>query len=237
LFNETPQHRDNFLKLVKQGFYDSLLFHRVIEQFMIQGGDPYSKYAKSNVVLGDSDLHYTIPAEFNPNLFHKKGMLCAARESDDKNPDKASSACQFYIVQGRVMNDKDLQAYEYRINKTLLGKITNDLLLNDPAAKKIRDRMHTYETTGQTDSVQAEAKRLDVLVKATYAKTDHYTFSPEQVEAYKTIGGAPHLDGSYTVFGQVTEGLDVVDKIAAVATNRDKRPLTDLRMFVRIVKE
>ncbi|MBS1635443.1 MAG: peptidylprolyl isomerase [Bacteroidetes bacterium] len=234
LFNETPLHRDNFLKLVKQGFYDSLLFHRVIEQFMIQGGDPYSKHAGPNVMLGDSDLHYTIPAEFNPKLFHRKGMLCAARESDDKNPTKASSACQFYIVQGRVFNDQELKAQEYRQNKALLAKITADIILNDPAAKALQDRIHAYESAGNKDSMAVETKRLDAMVKTVYEKTEHYTFTPEQVQAYKTVGGTPHLDRNYTVFGQVIEGLDVLDKIAAVATNRQNRPLRDIRMNMRI---
>lgn len=234
LFNETPQHRDNFLKLVKQGFYDSLLFHRVIEQFMIQGGDPYSKYAKSNVLLGDSDLHYTVPAEFNQKLFHKKGMLCAARESDDKNPAKASSACQFYIVQGRVLTPEDLKSYEYRINKNLLGRIASDLVLNDPAARRIMDRQHEFEKSGQADSARAEAKKLDAMAKAVYEKTEHYTFTPEQIKAYTTVGGTPHLDNNYTVFGEVISGLDVIDKIAALPTNRDNRPLTDVRMNIRV---
>lgn len=237
LFNETPQHRDNFLKLVKEGFYDSLLFHRVIEQFMIQGGDPYSKHAKDHVLLGDSDLHYMIPAEFNPKLFHKKGMLCAARESDDKNPSKASSACQFYIVQGRVLDDKDLKSYEYRINKALLSKIAGEVTLHDPAAQRVKDRIHEFETNGQTDSVQAESRKLDAIVKAVYEKSEHYVFSPEQIQAYETVGGTPHLDGNYTVFGEVVEGLDVIDKIAAVATDRNKRPLADIRMNMRIVKK
>lgn len=236
LFNETPLHRDNFLKLVKQGFYDSLLFHRVIEQFMIQGGDPYSKHAQAHVLLGDSDLHYSIPAEINPKLFHKKGMLCAARESDDKNPSKASSACQFYIVQGRVLNDKEIKGYEYRINKALLARITGDVMLNDPNARAIKDKMSEFEKAGLADSAKAEATKLDAIVKSVYEKTDHYTFSPEQIQAYKTVGGTPHLDNNYTVFGEVTKGQDVIDKIAAAATDRNSRPLADIRMNIRVEK-
>lgn len=234
LFEETPLHKANFLKLVKQGFYDSLLFHRVIENFMIQGGDPYSKHARSGVLLGDSDLHYMVPAEFNPKLFHKKGMLCAARESDDKNPEKASSACQFYIVQGKKLDDKALQAYEYRINKDILAKITNEVMLNNEEAKKIKEKIVSFEQQGLTDSVKTESKKLDDLIKSIYAKSEHYQFSPEQIEAYKTIGGTPHLDGSYTVFGQIVEGLEILDKIAAEPTDRNNRPLTDIRMKIWI---
>ena len=128
LFNETPKHRDNFLKLVKEHYYDSLLFHRVIQDFMIQGGDPDSKYAEPAKLLGDGDLKYTVPAEFVPTLCHKKGMLCAARNGDDVNPEKASSAAQFYIVQGKVRTEEDLISFEKRINKPILSKIKEDIL-------------------------------------------------------------------------------------------------------------
>jgi cyclophilin family peptidyl-prolyl cis-trans isomerase len=143
LSNETPLHRDNFLKLAQQHFYDSLLFHRIIAGFMIQGGDPYSKHAKQFVVLGDSDNKYTIPAEITPNLFHKRGMLCAARDGDDINPKRASSGCQFYITQGRgPLSDKDLQLYGYRINKKLRTHL-KDSLLQTPDYKGILEK-YTY---------------------------------------------------------------------------------------------
>lgn len=175
LYNETPQHRDNFLKLVNQHFYDSLLFHRVIKDFMIQGGDPDSKNAPAGKQLGNGDVGYRVPAEFNENLFHKKGVLAAAR---DNNPEKASSGCQFYIVQGKKYTDDEL------------------------------NRMET------------QMKRK---------------FSDAEREAYKTVGGTPHLDMGYTVYGEVIEGLDVVDKIAAVKTAPGDRPLEDVR--ITYVKE
>ena len=172
LYNETPQHRDNFLKLAKEGFYDSLLFHRVIKGFMIQGGDPQSKGAAQGKQLGGGDVGYTVPAEFNPALFHKKGALCAART---ENPAKASSGCQFYIAQGKVYTNQELDQ---------MGK----------------------------------------------------TFTPEQRKAYTTVGGVPFLDMGYTVYGEVIEGLDVLDKIAAVQTSQGDRPVKDVMMKVKVIQ-
>jgi cyclophilin family peptidyl-prolyl cis-trans isomerase len=181
LYDETPLHRDNFIKLVKQHFYDSLLFHRVIKNFMIQGGDPTSKHAlPGDTTLGNGDVGYTIPAEFNTKLFHKKGVLAAAREGDDVNPAKASSGCQFYIVQGKIFTDSSLNVVE---------------------TKRLKRKIPDY-----------------------------------QREVYKTIGGTPHLDMNYTVFGEVVKGLDVVDKIAAEPTNKRDRPLKDIRMKIRLKK-
>lgn len=168
LYNETPKHRDNFLKLTREGFYNGTLFHRVIKDFMIQGGDPESKNAKPGQMLGNGDVGYRIPAEFNTNLFHKKGALAAAR---DNNPEKASSGCQFYIVQGKKFTDADL------------------------------------------DNMESKMK-----VK----------FSPAQREAYKMIGGAPHLDMGYTVYGEVVSGLEHVDEIANVKTGPADRPVEDV---------
>jgi len=180
LFNDTPLHRDNFLKLVKERTYDSLLFHRVINQFMIQGGDPTSRNARQGVLLGEGTLGYTIPAEFRQNHFHRKGALCAARTSDDVNPKKESSPCQFYIVQGQRFESKTLDAMGARFHKT---------------------------------------------------------FTAEQRRVYATEGGSPHLDGDYTVFGQLVEGMDVLDRIAAVPTDRANRPIRDVRILsVKVVK-
>lgn len=164
LYNETPKHRDNFVALVKRNFFDSLLFHRVINNFMIQGGDPNSKNAQPGVMLGDGDVGYTVPAEFNPNLIHKKGALAAARND---NPEKASSGCQFYIVQGK------------KTDSTMLRKIE--------------------QRSGW-----------------------HYT--QEQINTYQTQGGTPFLDKGYTVYGETIAGIEVVDKIAAVAGDGNNRP-------------
>ena len=236
LFNETPKHRDNFLKLVREHFYDSLLFHRVIQDFMIQGGDPDSKHAEPAKLLGDGDLKYTIPAEFVPTLCHKKGMLCAARNGDDVNPEKASSACQFYIVQGKVRTDEDLIAYEKRINKSLITKLKEDIL-NKPENKSLKEKIDTFKKEQNNDSLMVYFKIVNKLVDEEYTKTPHYSFPTEHRNIYKTIGGTPHLDSQYTIFGEVIEGLGVIDKIAAVGKNKDDRPLIDIRMKISIIEE
>ena len=236
LSNETPLHRDNFLKLAQQHFYDSLLFHRIIAGFMIQGGDPYSKHAKQFVVLGDSDNRYTIPAEITPNLFHKRGMLCAARDGDDVNPLHASSGCQFYITQGRgPLSDKDLQLYEYRINKKLRAHL-KDSILQTSNYKGILEKYTYYKANKINDSLMLLEKQLDEKINPVYALMPHYTFTPQQIQAYKKVGGTPHLDGSYTVFGEVLEGMNVVDKITEVNTDSHDRPLEDIRMKVIVLR-
>jgi peptidyl-prolyl cis-trans isomerase B (cyclophilin B) len=179
LSDSTPLHRDNFLKLVKVGFYDSILFHRVIKNFMIQGGDPNSKRAVAGEPLGNGGPGYTIPAEFRKTLFHKKGALAAARTGDNVNPTKASSGSQFYIAQGKVFTDAGL------------------------------DSVETFRLNGRK-------------------------IPADQREVYKTIGGIPHLDQGYTVYGEVVKGLEVLDKIAAVQTSRAQdrdRPLQDVRII------
>ena len=235
LFNETPQHRDNFLKLVREHFYDSLLFHRVIQEFMIQGGDPDSKHAEPAKFLGDGDLKYTVPAEFVPTLCHKKGMVCAARNGDDVNPEKASSACQFYIVQGKIRTDEDLVAYEKRINKSLATKIKDDIL-NKPENKILKDKIDGFKKAQNNDSLMVYFKIVNKLVEDEYTKTPHYSFPEAHKIIYKTIGGTPHLDSQYTIFGEVIEGLEVIDKIAAVGKNKDDRPLIDIRMQISIIE-
>ncbi len=175
LYNETPKHRDNFIKLASEGFYNDLLFHRIISGFMIQGGDPESKGAAPEKRLGSGDVGYKVPAEFNDSLYHKKGALCAAR---DGNAEKASSGCQFYVVQGKTFTDEELNAMETRSG-----------------------------------------------VK----------YSAKQREDYKTLGGTPQLDKNYTVYGEVIEGLDVIDKIAAVKTQPGDRPVTDVKMTVKVL--
>lgn len=186
LYNETPQHRDNFLKLVKEHTYDSLLWHRVIPQFMIQGGDPTSKSAKPGEPLGMGGPGYTVPAEFNKSFIHKKGALSAARQGDQVNPTKSSSGSQFYVVQGKSW----------------------------------------------------QAAEIDMLVKRKQMMnpTGDYSYTPEQIATYTSVGGTPHLDGDYTVFGEVVQGLEVVDKIAAVQCGQGDRPVQDVHMWMRVVK-
>ncbi|MEO7315939.1 MAG: peptidylprolyl isomerase [Ginsengibacter sp.] len=179
LYNRTPLHRDNFVKLVKEDFYDGLLFHRVIPNFMIQGGDPDSKNAQPGVALGEGGLKYTVPAEFDSTLFHKKGALAMAREGDKVNPEKASSSTQFYLVEGKKLTDEELDKLEERFKITI----------------------------------------------------------PENHrEIYRTIGGTPFLDMSYTVFGEVESGLEVIDKISNAPKDSRNRPLTDIKMNISIIK-
>ncbi|MDR1973968.1 MAG: peptidylprolyl isomerase [Bacteroidales bacterium] len=180
LYDETPQHRDNFLKLVQDSFYSELLFHRVIKDFMVQGGDPNSRNAADGQRLGAGGLDYTIPAEFNPKFYHKKGALAAARMGDNVNHEKRSSACQFYIVQGKKVLPEEIAMME--------------------------------------------------------SPQYGFKFTPESKKAYETIGGTPFLDGQYTVFGEVVEGLDVIDKIAETQTDGNSRPLKNVFMSIEIEK-
>ncbi len=173
LYDETPLHRDNFIELAEEGFYDGVLFHRVIEDFMIQTGDPESKDARPNEPLGRGGPGYTIEAEIIPGLMHKKGALAAARQGDQVNPEKRSSGSQFYIVQGRVFSHQELDAFEERLDKP---------------------------------------------------------FTTEQRKTYTTLGGVPHLDNEYTVFGEVIEGMEIIDKIAETETDQRDRPVEDIRL-------
>lgn len=179
LYNETPKHRDNFIKLVKKGFYNGTLFHRVIQNFMIQGGDPDSKAAKPGQVLGDGDVGYTVPAEFRDSLFHKRGVLAAAR---DDNPAKASSGCQFYLVEGKRFTDEDLDKLE---------------------------------------QTRLKGRKIPAW----------------QRDWYKSVGGTPHLDQNYTVYGEVVSGLDMVDRIAGVKKDERDRPIVDIPMTVTLLSK
>ncbi|MCI6461659.1 MAG: peptidylprolyl isomerase [Prevotella sp.] len=186
LYNETPLHRDNFVRLVNEHFYDSLLFHRVIKSFMIQAGDPVSRHAQPGVFLGDSTLNYTIPAEIRtPQIYHKRGAVAMAREPDEVNPEQNSSSCQFYIVWGKRFSSQ--------------------------AIERVQERL---------DTIKGGIKLTD-----------------EMISTYRKTGGTPHLDGTYTVFGEVTEGLDVIERIQAVMTDDDDRPVEDQRILKAIVVE
>ncbi|MEO7308453.1 MAG: peptidylprolyl isomerase, partial [Ferruginibacter sp.] len=237
LFNETPLHRDNFIRLVKQGFYDSLLFHRVINHFMIQGGDPDSRSANDTAVLGNGDVDYWIPPEFNRKLYHKKGMLAAAREGEDINPGKESSGSQFYIVMGKTFDSAALQRVELRVNKSLIQKINYNVAFSGKSAalKKYYTRLSLEE---KTDSLKIVSRQLvDPVSIERYKKTPHFTFTAEQKKTYATLGGTPHLDTDYTIFGEIVEGLEVIDKIAAVKTDKNDRPKENIRMKISIIKE
>ncbi len=223
LSDETPLHRDNFIKLIESKTYDSLLFHRVIKDFMIQGGDISSKYADSVAILGSADLPYRIPAELVPNLFHKKGALAAARTN---NPQRASSSTQFYIVQGKIQNDSLLDHNEVRINKML----ARNQGINDPVNKPLADSILKATTANDTATLQILNKRMDLILD-NYTHYKKYSIPEEHRSVYKTIGGSPHLDQNYTIFGEVIQGLEVVDSIAAVKTGQSDRPITEVRIL------
>ena len=225
LYNETPKHRDNFIKLVKEGVYDSTLFHRVIKQFMIQAGDPDSKNASDTAMLGSGDVGYTIPAEFNPKFFHKKGVLAAARQGDDVNPEKASSGCQFYIVTGRKFTEPQLLGMENKINEQ------REEALFDSLARQHMKEIYKMRKAGDNTGLLELQDTLEAQARELADKEEKFRFTPEQIKAYSTIGGAPHLDGSYTVFGEVTEGMEVVENIEIAKTNRADRPVENIRIL------
>lgn len=222
LYNETPQHRDNFIKLIEDNVLDSVLFHRVIENFMIQGGDPDSKLAPDSVPLGNGGLDYRVMPEFHPNLFHKKGTLAAAR---DGNPDRASSSTQFYIVQGKIFNDSTLNLAEERINEWLAQHFTTI----DPANKTLAEDILKASETNDMKLYSQLNDSLSVLAKD--CNFEHYTIPEEHRQVYKTAGGTPHLDQNYTVFGEVIRGLHVVDSIAVVETGKFDRPVNNVRII------
>ena len=231
LYDETPRHRDNFIKLVKEGMYDNTLFHRVIKNFMIQAGDPESKTASDTASLGSGDVGYTIPAEFNPKFIHKKGALAAARKGDEVNPKKESSGCQFYIVTGQVFNEEQLLDVEQRMKDARLTNIFNSL-----AQKHIKE-IYKMRRAGDNDGLMELQNKLEEEAYNVMEKEEPVRFTPEQIQAYTTVGGAPHLDGEYTVFGEVVDGMDVIDRIQKVKTNRKDRPEENIRILKATVEE
>lgn len=230
LYNDTPLHRDNFIKLVKEGILNETLFHRVIKDFMIQGGDPDSKNASADQQLGSGDVGYTVPAEFvYPKHFHKKGALAAARQGDQVNPDKASSGCQFYLVTGKVYSESEMLGMEQQMNKGRLNSVFNRL------AQKHMKEIYRMRKANDEDGLYDLQERLLTEAQAEVDSLPPFRFTPEQVRAYTTVGGTPHLDGEYSVFGEVIEGLEVLDAIQQVKTNRFDRPITDIKMKVSLI--
>jgi cyclophilin family peptidyl-prolyl cis-trans isomerase len=228
LYDETPKHKANFIKLAKEHYFDSLLFHRVISNFMIQGGDPDSKKALAGQPLGQGGPGYTVEAEFNPKFFHEKGALCAARQGDAGNPTKASSGSQFYIVQGAKLTEDDLRVDRNKFN-TALGTF-----FQNPANKGLKDSLEALHSAG--DQVAFRKKLADLVPRVEKELGLKVTrdISPEKIKAYTTVGGTPHLDDTYTVFGKVIKGIDVIDTIAAQPKGLGDRPQEDIRMFVTV---
>jgi len=228
LYEETPKHKENFINLAKKHFYDSTLFHRVIEGFMIQGGDPDSKKALPGQTLGRGGPGYTLDAEINPKFFHERGALSAARLSDAQNPKKASNGSQFYIVQGRVLGLEEMTLDQGKYDRALQKFFEN------PANHGAQDSLTTAYQSGDQQRFRKIFLDLKPRVVKETGMDVSQTVPPEKLKAYSTVGGAPMLDGSYTVFGKVIKGLEVVDKIAAVQKGNADRPLQDIAMTVTV---
>lgn len=228
LYDETPKHKENFIKLAKDGFYDSLLFHRVMKDFMIQGGDPNSKGAASGAPLGSGGPGYQVPAEFVKSLFHEKGALSAARTPDSQNPEKKSSGSQFYIVQGKVIDEVELT-----IDMNILGRACQQML-QQPKYDSLRQMfIGIYQNEGPDAYGKKLVEMKDFIADVMKVKVDK-DVAPDRVGKYTTIGGAPFLDDEYTVFGKVIQGLEVIDKIADQSVDRRNRPSKDIIMEVEL---
>lgn len=228
LYDETPKHKENFIKLASQHYYDSLLFHRVIEGFMIQGGDPDSKKAATGQRLGNGGPGYTIPAEFNASLIHEKGALAAARLGDAMNPDRASSGSQFYIVHGTKHTEEQLKVDPEKFNRAL------QQFFQKPENAHYRDSINTFIQNRDEPGFKAYLDKLRPVVEKQLGSSVEKDISPETLKKYSTVGGTPMLDGQYTVFGKVIGGLEVIDKIAAASRDQFERPLEDIRMVVTV---
>jgi len=225
LYNETPKHTENFIKLTEQKFFDDLIFHRVIKDFVVQGGDPETRNAEPGKLYGEKDAGYLVDAEIIDTIYHKRGVIAMAREGDDVNPEKKSSSSQFYLVVGKLYTNDELNNLEVKLNKKLREKIEKNLYdsllskLNNPDSKFLNQI--TQKVSILADSIM-NIKRIK--------------FNDKQRSIYTTLGGIPHLDGNYTVFGEIVEGYDVVEKISQVQTDSNDRPVKDIKFKVRIVK-
>lgn len=231
LYGDTPGHRDNFLKLAREGFYNGTLFHRVIDQFMVQAGDPESRNAPAGKMLGSGDPGYTLEAEIvYPRHFHKRGALAAARQGDQVNPQRRSSGSQFYVVTGQKVPEAAIGQLEARMQNTAMQSIFNGL------AAQHADQIRQLQATGDREGLETLRQQLIAQTESQYqANPVHMT--EEMKQAYVTQGGAPHLDGQYTVFGEVIDGMDTIDKIEKVATDGNDRPTTDVKILKMTVVE
>lgn len=226
LYDETPVHRDNFVKLAKDGYYDGTLFHRVIKDFMIQGGDPNSKGAPAGKRLGTGGPDYTLEAEIKDGLFHKCGALAAARQGDEVNPERRSSGSQFYIVWGQVYKEGQLRQFSKQLKMQRMQEIFNGL------AAEHRDEI--MQMRRERNRVALQELQDKLAAEAETRAAEYAGLTDEQLKIYSTVGGTPHLDGQYTVFGEVEEGLDVVEMIQNSATASDDRPMDDITMNISV---
>ena len=233
LYDETPKHKANFIKLANEKFFDSLLFHRVIPEFMIQGGDPNSKKALPGQPLGNGGPGYNVDAEINPKFFHERGALSAARMGDNVNPTKASSGSQFYVVQGKKYTPEELDQVELSTRNNKKGMLLREILMSgkyQDLMNQINERQRAQDGTWLNSFFETS----DTLIVKEKPDYKAFAFTPEQKTLYTTVGGTPFLDGEYTVFGKVIKGIEVADKIAAVAKDSQNRPTEDVRMTVTV---
>lgn len=233
LYDETPKHKENFIKLAKEHYFDSTLFHRVIKNFMIQGGDPESKKAAPGTRLGNGGPSYTIDAEFNPKFFHEKGALSAARMGDNVNPQKASSGSQFYIVQGQKMDAQNITSMEQNVQFQKKNMHLREVLYK-PEYKNLLQTVMDKQKANDIQWLGSFFETADTLIQKEKPDYKPFKFTEEQKQKYTEVGGAPHLDGEYTVFGKVIKGLEVIDKIAEQPKDGADRPLEDIRMVVTV---
>lgn len=229
LYDETPIHRDNFVKLCREGYYDQTLFHRVIKDFMIQGGDPDSRTASPTQMLGTGGPDYTLEAEIQPALFHRRGTLAAARQGDEVNPERRSSGSQFYITWGQVYNEGQLRQMERQ-----LAMMAEQQRFQQLAAEHKAEIMQLRRNRDR-EGLMVLQEQLVAQAKADAKNAG--TLSDAQREAYTTQGGVPHLDGQYTVFGEVVEGLDIVERIQSTETRPGDRPVNDIRILSTAIAE
>jgi len=236
-YDDTPIHKANFLALVDSGFYDSLLFYRVIREFMIQGGDPSSKNAPAKKALGQGGPGYQMPAEIMPNHFHKKGVIAAAREGDQVNPERKSSGSQFYIVTGRVYSKSNLAQMEKSIDH---GKKVGHLqrLMKTEEYREANKWLQYCRSARLDYKYDSIIHSFDPMLDAYLDSVGHFKFTPEQITAYSSVGGSPHLDGGYTIFGEVTAGMDVINLIENMGCDGNDRPKVDVVILgMKRVKE
>lgn len=230
LYDDTPEHKKNFLKLVKDGYYDDLLFHRVIKNFMVQGGDPDSKNAEPGARLGGGSPGYKIPAEIIPNHIHKKGALAAARQGGPSNPEKRSSGSQFYIVEGDVVTNGLLDTLEMMVNNREKNECYKKCF------QDANEELNAFRKNNDKEGFDVRVAEIREEADSIWAQHEPFAYTPEQREIYTSVGGYPSLDREYTVFGELVEGFDVLDKIAAVETDRYDRPVKDIKMTMEVIK-
>lgn len=233
LYDETPKHKANFIKLAREHYYDSLLFHRIIAGFMIQGGDPESKHAAPGQRLGTGGPGYTVEAEINPKFIHEKGAFSAARLADQMNPKKASSGSQFYIVQGRRFSDAEINQGEMRIQYQQKSQYLREIL-QMPEYENLRVQVMQRQQQGDAAWLNSFFEKSDTLIQQVRGQYERFKYTEEQKARYREVGGAAHLDGDYTVFGKVIRGLEVIDMIASQPKDATDRPLEDIRMTITV---